>query len=235
MALQQMDRPAARAAEVARLRMRISHMRGGGPEPVTLSVPEPLAPLFPDGGLRPGGVYALDRSASLLFALLAEPSRAGAWCAVVGLPDLGAEAARHSGVRLDRLLLVPSPGDRWLAVTAALTEVFPLVAVHPSSRPGEAEAARLAARLRDRKGSLIVHGSWPHAEVTLSIRDAEWSGLGSGHGLLESRAVTVTAVGRRLPVGRSVRVRLPTAGGAVARAEEGDLRFERPRLRAVAG
>ena len=120
---------------------------GQGRAQQLLPVPEPLARLLPDGGLRPGAAYSVTGGA-LLLALLAEPSAAGSWCGVVGIPELGAEAARSAGVSLDRLALVPHPGERWLSVVAALSEVLPLVAVRPGSRVRESDAARLAARLR---------------------------------------------------------------------------------------
>ena len=79
-----------------------------------------LAALLPDGGLKPGSAYSLTGAGALLLALLAEPSREGYWCGVVGMPDFGAEAAAHAGVDLDRLALVPDPAEQWLATTAAL-------------------------------------------------------------------------------------------------------------------
>ncbi|GAB3331132.1 hypothetical protein GCM10027452_04390 [Micromonospora halotolerans] len=39
----------------------------------------------------------------MIVALLAEASRAGSWCAVVGVPTFGAGAAAEAGIALDRL------------------------------------------------------------------------------------------------------------------------------------
>ena len=72
--------------------------------------------------LRAGGTYALDGS-SLALALMAGPSAAGEWCAVIGVPDLGLEAASELGIALERLILVPEPGESWLEATAALIAV----------------------------------------------------------------------------------------------------------------
>lgn len=177
-----------------------------------------LAALLPDGGLKPGSAYSLAGAGALLIALLAEPSREGHWCAVVGMPDFGAEAAAHAGVALDRLALVPEPAEQWLAATAALVEALPIVAVRPSGRVSEGDAAKLMSRLRDRDAVLLVDGPWPRAEAQLSVSELRWSGLGSGHGHLVSREVTVVVTSRRSPIRRSTRLVLPTPDGHLTAA-----------------
>lgn len=176
-----------------------------------------LAGLLPDGGLRPGAAYQVSGGA-LLLALLAEPSAAGSWCGVVGIPEFGAEAARSAGVALDRLALVPQPGERWLSVVAALAEVLPVVAVRPPSRVREADAARLAARLRERATVMLVCGDWPRTEARLGIEHPSWAGIGQGHGYLSGREVTVSVVSRHAPAPRMARLVLPDSAGRVALA-----------------
>ena len=46
-----------------------------------------------------------------------------------GVPEFGVEAAAQHGVDLERLVLVPRPGDQWMAVTAAIADIMgvPLV------------------------------------------------------------------------------------------------------------
>ncbi|GAA4762220.1 hypothetical protein GCM10023351_00780 [Microbacterium gilvum] len=212
--------------EVLRLQTEISRMQRASARVDALPVHGALSPLFPEGGLRPGAAYALDPSASLLLALLAEPSRAGSWCAAVGMPDLSSEAAEAAGVDLSRLALVPEPGERWLAAVSAIAEVFPVIAVRPAGVPRDADVARLSARLRDRGGVLLVTGRWPQAEAVLRLEDPSWSGIGDGHGLLSARTVTVAATGRRSPVPRRVRVQLPGPQGA-------PVAVSRPRLAPV--
>lgn len=175
-----------------------------------------LAGLLPDGGLKPGAAYSLGGCGALLLALLAEPSREGHWCCVVGMPEFGAEAAGHAGVCLDRLALVPDPAEQWLGITAALVEAVPVVAVRPSGRVAEGDAARLMARVRDREAVLLVAGPWPRAEARLTATQPRWWGVGDGHGHLERREVTVTATARRLPVPRSTRLVLPAPDGRLA-------------------
>ncbi len=186
--------------------------------PSLYPAPAELAGLL-DGGLKPGAAYSLDSSGALLSALLAGPSADGHWCGVVGVPEFGAEAAGHAGVVLDRLALVPDPANQWLAVTAALVEAVPVVAVRPCGRVREADASRLASRLRDRGSVLLVDGAWPRAEARLALGDALWSGVGAGHGYLNGREVTVTVSSRRLPAARSVRLVLPSPDGRLAPLE----------------
>lgn len=183
--------------------------------PSPYPAPAELAGLL-DGGLKPGAAYSLDTSGALLSALLAGASAEGHWCGVVGVPEFGAEAAGHAGVVLDRLVLVPDPADQWLAVTAALVEAVPVVAVRPFGRVREADASRLASRLRDRGSVLLVDGAWPRAEARVTLGEACWSGVGAGHGYLNSREVTVTVSSRRLPAARSVRLVLPSPDGRLA-------------------
>ena len=187
-----------------------------------------------DGGLQPGAAYSIT-GGSLLLALLAEPSKAGAWCGVVGVPELGTEAARSAGVALDRLVLVPKPGERWLSVVAALAEALPVVAVRPPGRVPDVDANRLAARLRERSCVLLVCGEWPRTQMTLTLTERHWSGLGSGHGYLSSREVVISAVDKRQAMPRIARMILPDSHGRPAEAPEQDSdQFRpRPRLRAV--
>lgn len=204
------------ADEVTRLRAQLERVQGRRLDAPVLPVAPALADLLPGGGLRPGCAYSLaPGSMALLLGLLALPSQSGSWCAAVGMPRLGAEAAEAMGVDLSRLVLIPDPGTRWLAVAATIADVLPVVAVRPAGRAPDGEVSRLAARLRDRGAVLLVQGPWPQAEAVLETSDPEWTGLGRGHGYLAVRAVTITSASRRWPVARRGRVLLPGAGGEV--------------------
>ena len=136
------------------------------------------------------------------------------------MPALGLEAATAFGIDLARLILGPEPGERWLAVVSALAEVVPLIAMNPSSQVRDADAARLAARLRDRGCTLLTTSPWPQGEGLITLHDPHWEGLGEGWGLLSDRTVTVTAQTRSAPVPKSLRVRLPDDLGRIDTAAE---------------
>lgn len=201
--------------EVRRLRVQVERLQGRRMEAAVLPTHPSLAPLLPGGGLRAGAAYCVAPSLSLLLSLMARPSREGSWCAAIGMPELGAEAAAGLGVDLGRLVLIPDPGARWWSVAATLAEVMPVVAVRTAGRVPDGEAAQLMARLRDRGATLLVQGVWPQAEATVQLDDPEWSGLGAGHGYLASRAVTVSVRSRRSPVPRRARMLLPDREGAL--------------------
>ena len=140
--------------------------------------------------LRVGTVCGLD-SPSLAMALMAGPSQAGEWCAVVGAPDFGFEAAAGFGMDLERTIVVPDPGEHWLSVTAGLVDVASLVLVRPPRPVSPSQAERLRSRLRQQDAALLVLGSWPRVQTRLSVAASSWVGLGGGHGRLKARQVQI--------------------------------------------
>jgi hypothetical protein len=203
------------AGDVHRLRAQLERVQGRKLDAPVLPALPALASLLPGGGLRAGAAYSIAASSSLLAALLAAPSQAGSWCGVVGMPQFGAEAAEGLGVDLSRLVLIPEPGARWLAVTATIAEVLPVVAVRPAGRASDGDVSRLAARLRDRGAVLLVQGPWAQAEAAIGLADPDWTGLGDGHGYLSGRELTVTVTSRRSPVPRRGRMLLPAVDGGL--------------------
>jgi hypothetical protein len=148
-------------------------------------------------GLHAGGVYAVD-GLSLALTVLAGPSAAGEWGAVIGVPEFGAEAAAELGVALERTVLVPDPAGSWLEATAALADVAGLVVVRPPERVRESTAEKMRARLRRNGSALVVlcdtpalaWAAWPRADARLAAAP-RWSGLGRGHGLLAERELHI--------------------------------------------
>jgi hypothetical protein len=169
-----------------------------------LPVPPELSGLLPNRGLRRGSTVAVaagrpaagSGGTSLLLALLSAASRAGSWCAVVGVPELGALAAAESGIAVDRLALVPNPGPEWPTVVAALIDGVDVVVVAVPGPVSPSIASRLVARSRQRGSVLMPFGRWDGADVTLQVMHGMWDGLGPGHGRLRRREVTITARGR---------------------------------------
>jgi hypothetical protein len=147
----------------------------------------------------PGAVPPADApvaATSLLLALLAEASRAGSWCGIVGMPALGVVAAAELGVALDRLALIPNPGPQWPTVVAALLDGLDIVVTAVPGSISAVVAGRLAARARQRGSVLMPYGPWPGAALTLEAIDARWHGLEQGRGRLRARQLTVLARGR---------------------------------------
>lgn len=168
------------------LRGRIRALEGG-PARLTL----------PDAGageelvrLQAGGSYAVD-AASLAMSLAAGASSAGEWVGFVGWDDFGAEAAAQLGVDLGRTVLVPSPGELWVEVVAALVDVMRLVVLRPPAQIDAKSASVLDARLRARSAALVVHGDWPRSEASIRTAGVSWDGLGQGAGRLHAQRTRI--------------------------------------------
>ncbi|WP_239152373.1 hypothetical protein [Virgisporangium aurantiacum] len=147
-------------------------------------------------GERAAEVVVRPAATSLLLSVLAEASKAGSWCAIVGVPTLGAGAAAELGVALDRLAFVPNPGPEWPTVVAALLDGFDIVVASAPGTIAPAIAGRLAARARQRGAVLMPYGAWPAVDLTLDASDPAWHGIETGRGRLRGRQLTVTARGR---------------------------------------
>jgi hypothetical protein len=192
-----------------------------------LPVPQALAELFPEGGVRRGSTITVSGSSSLVLALLAEVSQHQGWCAEVGSPLLGSAAAAEAGVELERFVRVAEPGEQWPSVVASLLEAFDIVVIHPPPRAREADMRRLSARARERSAVLLVAGdndnkdaahytsawpgahhtsAWPGTQIGLTVIEQRWHGLGSGHGYLQAHEIEVQSLGR----GAAIRPRRAT-------------------------
>lgn len=220
-------------ATIADLRQRVNRMQGAA---VTRQLP--LLPGLADVvSLHTGMVACLD-SPGLAMSLMAGPSRAGEWTAVVGVPEFGFDAALAFGIDLGRCVVVPEPGEHWLSVTAGLVEVTTLVLARPPVEVTDQQASRMLARLRLKDAALLVDDgllgdrAWPRPQRRLTVTGSRWSGLGRGHGHLRSRLVTVRSRGGGVPDRTvdlwlpdqllTVRVETHAHGSGCASAECGD-------------
>lgn len=191
----------------------------------------PVAPevsvVLPSGGLDRGTTVVVEGSTALVLAMLAEASRSGSWVGMAGLPRVGVLAAHQTGLELERLVLVPTPGPDGPTVVAALLDGMDVVVVGDVALT-DADRRRLSARARERGAVLLSTAQWPAAHVVLTVASTRWEGLGQGHGRLRERRQTVVGTGRgaaargwrcevTLPVGR-LRHADGAPGGAVGRS-----------------
>lgn len=191
-----------RTAEIERLRAKMQRLQQQGVPARSLATHPGLAGLVE---LRAGMAYGVDNN-TLALLMLAGPSAAGEWATVIGVPDFGAEAAAELGVRLERTILVPEPGESWLEAVAALVDVTGLVVVRPPDRVPERTTERIGARLRTRGAALVAlgaPGTWPRAEAHLAVVEPRWAGLGRGEGFLSEHELVVEV--RRGAGGRAIR------------------------------
>ena len=189
-----------------------------------IEVDPALSPLLPDGGVRRGHVVSCGGVAarSLALALAARPVEAGAWLAVVGLPDLGVEAAVEHGVAPERVVSIAagSPAE-WAERLAAAADGFEILLTAPP--PGaERQMRKLRQRLTARGNVLlVVRSGWAggrpaapiSSDVDLTTTGATWVGIGQGHGRLMARRVTISSAGRRVPRPVIVQCWLPGPDG----------------------
>lgn len=180
-------------------------------------------------GLRCGASYLVEGSVSLCLAMAAGASQDGGWCAVVGMPGLGMQAAAGLGIDLDRLAVVPDPGDAWPDVVATLADAVDVIVLSPQPAVRDSDVRRLAARLRQRGCTLLVHGRrWSGVEARLTVTDSHWLGAHpDGRGYLSARHALVTVSGKGAPL--TERLWLPAPDGGVRPADE----VAAPALRAV--
>lgn len=169
-----------------------------------------LSELLPFGGLQRGTTTVVGGpgtraagSTTLVLELLASASATGGWCGVVGFPELGLAAARERGIALDRLLLVPFPGDgqREKQVLATLFDALEAVLFVPGRHVSLADARKLTTRARERGSTLLVldrTGCWGEGPADLRCRvvSSRWEGLGEGHGALTRRVLELELSGR---------------------------------------
>jgi hypothetical protein len=217
---------------------------GPGIHRVLPVLPE-LSRVLPGRGLRRGTTIAVlpGRSwpaggSSLVLALLAEASRSGSWCAVVGIPAFGAVAAAQVGIALDRLALVPYPGPEWPTVVAALIDGVDLVVSAVPTAISGSIASRLTARARQRGCVLVPYGRWEGADVTLQVVRGEWEGLGQGHGRLRRRQVSISARGRgAASLAKEIKIWMPADSGRFGgvAGEPAPVGGGRPALSLIAG
>ncbi len=217
------DRLAAARAALKEVEARVGVARDGSER--AWKVDEPWRALLPDG-LPRGRVVSVTGSTSLLLALAGQVSSEGAWVAAVGMPTVGVVAAARRGIDLSRLALVPEPGLQAAAVVGLCLEGVDVVMTGDRLAMSDSDRRRLASRAREQGALLLSAGSWPGAELSLTVERVRWSGLGAGDGRLRGSEATVAVSGRRTGPVRRVRIdldvdrSLASFRGAAAEARE---------------
>lgn len=200
---------AARLAELLEQTMPTEDAEAG-----YLPVPEVLVDLLPGGGLRRGAATEVD-DPHLALALLGSAAPLG-FHAAIGLPEINWVAGEPYGLRLEQLLLVVDPQDRWADVLAALIPVVDTILLAPPDRMEPRASKRIDALLRRHGTVLLTMGHWPGSVLRLGVSDNVWHGLGDGHGLLAGREATITVTGRSaITRMRTARVWLPDGRGHI--------------------
>ena len=169
-----------------------------------LPVDPSLSSFLPDGGLRRGSTVTVtgrgQGATSLVLGLAAAASRAGSWCGVVGVIDLGLVAAAAAGLDLSRVAVVPDVVPaQWATVVGVLVDTVDLVVANPPRHLRIGDVRRLTNRVRERGAVLIAlgAGAWLEgADVRLTVEEARWYGPGAGDGHLEGRQIVVATGGR---------------------------------------
>lgn len=157
---------------------------------------------------------------SLALAVAARAVREGSWLAAVGVPMLGIEAAGELGIPLSRVVTVDAgTGPKaWAERVAAAADGFELILT--DAPPGAERVARQVRHRLQAKGAVLLAASSGAPKVgcdmELATGEAEWSGVGAGHGHLVARRVAVRAAGRRLPGPVERELWLPGRDGRVA-------------------
>jgi hypothetical protein len=93
-----------------------------------------------------------------------------------------------------------APAQRWSTIVAALLDGFAFVAADVPRHCRLGDARRLAAKARERSAVLVACGPRPaEASARVHASGSQWSGLGTGEGLLAAREVHVEVEGRGAP------------------------------------
>ena len=186
----------------------------------TIPVVDALVDLVPGGHLQRGSNLAIHGvgATSFALALAGQAVRNGSFLAIVAPPTFGLSACIDFDIPLRRVVQFSIAGPSlWPQVVAAVIEGFDLVMVADKQRVNAGQARSLVARNRER-GSVLMRVGGPAwsdaADLRFDVGDPVWSGLGAGHGHLQSRQVAVQVTGRRhRGAPRSHELLLPAAQG----------------------
>lgn len=236
---------AAAVADARALTQRLSRTLGIPTASALLDRAQPrpvgpaLAGLFSRGGLPHGEVVRMSGGAALSLALAccAPTTRDGGWCAGIGLGGTAVAAIADLGVDLDRFVRLDTPAQDWMRVVSILVESFDILLVDPGFSASAGEQARIAAKLRDSRATLILLDAgtpgrapraFPGSTEHVTVRSAAWEGTDAGTGRLRRRVLRLHSA----RTGEHTIVLPDPQGAPAAEAPTGTLRLVHPRTAA---
>ena len=113
----------------------------------TLPVPSELRAMFPEGGLVRGRTVLCSGDAAVAMALrvVSSATQAGSWLGIVGVHNVGVQAASEHGVALQRVVFVQPASSRteWVSTVAAVADGFDVLMLEVPHGITEADARRV--------------------------------------------------------------------------------------------
>jgi len=181
----------------------------------TLPVPLELRAMFPEGGLVRGRTVLCSGDAAVAMALrvVSSATQAGSWLGIVGVHNVGVQAASEHGVALQRVVFVqPASSSRteWVSTVAAAADGFDVLMLEVPRGITEADARRVQTRIQARRNALVLVGAMHQSavqsvfqpDVIMNTATTQWHGIERGAGYVQGRDVQVAVSGRRVPKAR---------------------------------
>ncbi len=177
----------------------------------TLPVSPDLRAMFPEGGLVRGRTVLCggDAAVALALRIVSQPTQAGSWLGVVGVHNIGVQAASEQGVALQRAVFVQPATSRaeWVSTVAAAADGFDVLMLEVPHGITVADARRVQTRIQSRRNALVLIGATQklalqsvfQPDVVMDTTTTQWNGIERGSGHVQSREVCVTVSGRRVP------------------------------------
>ncbi len=177
----------------------------------TLPVSPDLHAMFPEGGLVRGRTVLCggDAAVALALRIVSQPTQAGSWLGVVGVHNIGVQAASEQGVALQRVVFVQPATSRaeWVSTVAAAADGFDVLMLEVPHGITVADARRVQTRIQSRRNALVLIGATQklalqsvfQPDVVMDTTTTQWNGIERGSGHVQSREVCVTVSGRRVP------------------------------------
>lgn len=177
----------------------------------TLPVSSDLRVMFPEGGLVRGRTVLCggDAAVALALRIVSQPTQAGSWLGVVGVHNIGVQAASEQGVALQRVVFVQPATSRaeWVSTVAAAADGFDVLMLEVPHGITVADARRVQTRIQSRRNALVLIGATQklalqsvfQPDVVVDTTTTQWNGIERGAGHVQSREVCVAVSGRRVP------------------------------------